>query len=261
MSDALAVDNGDRLEQIAVEIETIQGVALLKVGERLLEAQQFFRHDRDEGGFTGWIETRLSFSRRTAYKLIDVFKAFGAESVHIVHELPKQVLYALAEPGTPPYLRDQAVRIAAGPDAPSKDDIADLKEKLRAAKAKAAEHKQQFEIERGSSEDVRVALRSSTNEALFLKQTIGNLQAEIERLKEPGVIHSYVAENRSEPATVTPIRTAEPNRSDCLSTAMDLISDRFDGDVAEIVALIREAGQFTVASELEAAAQRRSEAA
>jgi phage N-6-adenine-methyltransferase len=103
-----------RLETIAQEIERLQGTAILQVAERLAEAHEIFRYQHDEGGFQGWVERRLTFSRRTAYKLLDVHKQFGGkESVHIMHTLPRSVLYLLAAPSTPPDARDAVLDLAA----------------------------------------------------------------------------------------------------------------------------------------------------
>lgn len=88
------------LEMIAHEIETIQATAITRVGRLLHDAQELFRHQRDEGGFQRWVETRLSIKRSTAYRLISVHERFG-ESVSNWDTLSKSVLYALAAPSTP----------------------------------------------------------------------------------------------------------------------------------------------------------------
>lgn len=242
MSDALTINNDDRLEQIAVEIETIQGVALLKVGERLLEAQELFKYDRSEGGFTGWVDARLSFSQKTAYRMIEVFKTFGSVKDCHIDRLSKSVLYALAAPENKSISEEALAQIKSGKPL-TNDDVAALKEKLKAAKAKAAEHKQQFEIERNSSEDVRAALRSSTNEALFLKQSIEHLKAEIERLKQDNVIHVYPPEADPQPAVqsadpvafVRPAASAPTSGSPAHSIAR-IINDNLHADTAARIA-------------------------
>jgi hypothetical protein len=54
-----------------------------------------FRYNRDEGGFQGWVERRLRWSRPTAYNLLNVHKRLG-ESVNQLDTLPRRVLYLLA---------------------------------------------------------------------------------------------------------------------------------------------------------------------
>jgi N6-adenosine-specific RNA methylase IME4 len=105
-----------RLEAIVMEIETLQATAILQVAARLAEARDIFRYQRDEGGFTGWVERRLSFGKSTAYKLLDVHERFGVgESFHIVETLPRSVLYLLAAPGTPEPARAEVIeRTEAG---------------------------------------------------------------------------------------------------------------------------------------------------
>ena len=56
----------DRLEVIAKEIESIQATAISEVAKRIAEAREIFRYRRDEGGFAGWVETRLRFTRQFA---------------------------------------------------------------------------------------------------------------------------------------------------------------------------------------------------
>lgn len=260
MSDALTINNDGRLEEIAVEIETIQGVALLKVGERLLEAQELFKYQRDEQGFGGWVDSRLRFGQTTAYKLISVFTAFGAESVHKVDTLPKSVLYALAEPSTPPSLRQKALEMVKPGEPVDGNAIADLKRELaeakRAVKDAKRDERVQKEVAQKANDDRARMLRDFEWE----KGRAESLAREVEKLKQDGVIHVYAAES-TPVAEPVKLRAVETPRGNCLRTAAELISERFDGDVVEVVALLREAGQFTVASEVEAAAARRAEAA
>ena len=56
----------DRLEAIAKDIASLQTTAILRIAERLAEAHSIFHYRRDEGGFGGWVERRLNYSRDTA---------------------------------------------------------------------------------------------------------------------------------------------------------------------------------------------------
>ena len=102
-----------RVEAIAVEIELVQATALLRVAGLVAKAHQMFLYQRDEGGFTGWVESRLNFSERTAYRLLDVHEKFGQESSPIWQTFPRSILYLLAAPSTPPEARDAVIDAAA----------------------------------------------------------------------------------------------------------------------------------------------------
>src|SRR5262249_43309362 len=52
----------ERLETIARDIETTHTSAVLHIAAQLAEARDIFRYRRDEGGFGGWVETRLRYS-------------------------------------------------------------------------------------------------------------------------------------------------------------------------------------------------------
>jgi hypothetical protein len=110
------VNVDEQLEAIAKDIEALQASALMRIAERLAAAHKLHRHNRDEGGFEGWVEKRLTMSRKTAYRLLDVHKQFGGyESVSQWHTLPRSVLYLLAAPSTPEVAREEAIeRIEAG---------------------------------------------------------------------------------------------------------------------------------------------------
>jgi hypothetical protein len=121
-----------RLETIAKDIERLQGTAILQMAERLAEAHEIFRYRHDEGGFQGWVERRLTFSRRTAYKLLDAHKQFGGkESVHNMHTFPRSVLYLLAAPSTPEQVRSEVIARASAGEPMNAADI-----KTTIAKAK-----------------------------------------------------------------------------------------------------------------------------
>jgi N6-adenosine-specific RNA methylase IME4 len=89
-------DVEDQLEGLAREIEHAQSSAIQKMGACLAQARELFRYRRDEGGFTGWIDRRLSISERTAYNLISVYERFGGESLQLLQTLPRRALYCLA---------------------------------------------------------------------------------------------------------------------------------------------------------------------
>ena len=91
-------NNRDRLEAIAKDIETKHANAVLHIATRLAEARDIFRYLRDEGGFSGWIETRLHYSRSTVYNLLSIYDRFGGEEnlSKRLDTFPASILYLLA---------------------------------------------------------------------------------------------------------------------------------------------------------------------
>ena len=67
----------------------MQATAVLRIAERLAEAHKLFLYKRDEGGFEGWVEKRLSMSHETAYRLLRVHEKLG-ESFNHVETLPRR---------------------------------------------------------------------------------------------------------------------------------------------------------------------------
>jgi hypothetical protein len=140
----LATAHAERLEAIAKDIETTHTNAVLHIAAQLAEARNIFRYRHDEGGFGGWVETRLSYSRSTAYNLLNVHERFGGENnlSKCLDTFPRSVLYRLAAPSTPQEAVDEIVeRAEAGEPVPSAEVervIATVKGKKATRKSKSA---------------------------------------------------------------------------------------------------------------------------
>ena len=114
----------DQIEAIAKDIEALQATAFFRIAERLAEAHELFRYRRDEGGFAGWVEKRLRYSRATAYRLLDVHEKLGDKASQI-ETLSKSALYLLAAPSTPDEVREEAIeRVEAGEQIPGQSTTA-----------------------------------------------------------------------------------------------------------------------------------------
>ena len=123
------IDVDEQIEAIAKDIEALQATTFFRIAERLAEAHELFRYKRDEGGFAGWVETRLRYSRATAYRLLDVHEKLGDKASQI-ETLSKSALYLLAAPSTPDEVREEAIeRVEAG----ERLSLAEVKEKIEAA--------------------------------------------------------------------------------------------------------------------------------
>jgi hypothetical protein len=156
------------LEALAKEIEHLNVKASLRIGECFAAAQEIFRYRRNEGGFTGWIESRLKYSTSTVYRLIDAYKKFGCgESFPNWETLPVSALYLLAAPSTP----ESAVEaIADRIDAGEKLSCAEVTEVIAEAKGKTGAKKPAAvpEIDEDiDDEDPSIAQRKAENAALF----------------------------------------------------------------------------------------------
>jgi hypothetical protein len=67
-----------QIEQHAQNIERITGNATIEIGRELKRAQELFRFKRDDGGFEGWLSSRLPhISRSTAYNAVQMFDGVG----------------------------------------------------------------------------------------------------------------------------------------------------------------------------------------
>jgi hypothetical protein len=103
------VDDG-RLDQIAREIAETQNQGAIHIGELLHEAREIYRYKRDDEGFLAWIDQRLSMSRRTVYRLVNVYEKLGRENVcQQWQTLPVQVLYEISAPKVPDAVRHEVI--------------------------------------------------------------------------------------------------------------------------------------------------------
>jgi hypothetical protein len=122
------------LEAIAKCIETLTATAALQVGAELAKARDIFRYCRDEGGFAGWVETRLHYSRHTAYNLIHVHEQFGGQKVSkCLDTLGRSVLFLIGTPSTPPEARDAVLDRAQNGESVS---VAETKKIIDTAKGR-----------------------------------------------------------------------------------------------------------------------------
>jgi hypothetical protein len=104
------------IEAVARQIEHFERSAIFRIANRLAWVHEQFLYRRDKGGFQGWVESRLGYSRTQAYRLLDVAKLI--ESVpgwETFGTLPVTALYQLAAPSTPVPVRDEVLdRLKAG---------------------------------------------------------------------------------------------------------------------------------------------------
>jgi hypothetical protein len=105
-----------QLEALARDIEYLERNAVFRIAARLGKAHEMFLYRRDEGGFQGWTENRLGYSRSHAYRLLDVNKwAKQSQGWDTFGTLPVSAIYQLAAPSTPDEARTEiAERIKAG---------------------------------------------------------------------------------------------------------------------------------------------------
>jgi hypothetical protein len=133
---ALTDDESQRLESIAKEIEQLQNTATFNIAEHLAEAHGLFRYRRDEGGFGGWVESRLTISRQTAYNLLNVHERFGRECVKYLDTFSRSALILLAAPSTPDEVRSEFINRAQSGESIL---VADVKRAIASAKTPGAD--------------------------------------------------------------------------------------------------------------------------
>jgi hypothetical protein len=96
------------IEAVAQEIEHLERSATFKIANRLAWVHGQFLYRRDEGGFRGWVESRLGYSRTHAYRLLDVARLIkSVPGWDTFGTLPVTALYQLAAPSTSVLVRDQ----------------------------------------------------------------------------------------------------------------------------------------------------------
>jgi hypothetical protein len=142
----------DRLEAIARDIETFERTRrkmILRIAKLASEAHKLFKYRRNEGGFTGWMKTRLGCSSSNAYRLLDVHKRFGdGESFPNWETLSDSALYLLAPPSVPKEALDAvAERVEAG----EKPSCAEVNEVIAAVKSAAAAASTQTDEDSGTA--------------------------------------------------------------------------------------------------------------
>jgi hypothetical protein len=108
LSDA---DFKGQLEALALEIEQLKCTTIFKIALRVGAAHELFLYRRDEGGFQGWAEDRLGFSRAHAYRLVDVARlAKVSQAWDTYAALPATAIYRIASRSTPVSAREEILR-------------------------------------------------------------------------------------------------------------------------------------------------------
>jgi len=98
----LAEDTRTRMKRSALDI--------YHIGANLLEAQNLLAH----GEFLPWIKAEFDMSQRSAYKFMNVAKAFQGKFAQNANlEIAASALYLLASPETPDDARNEALELAA----------------------------------------------------------------------------------------------------------------------------------------------------
>ena len=127
----------DQLEALARDIQHFERQAVFRIANRLAKAHELFRYRRDEGGFQGWVENRLYYSRSHAYRLLDVNKLTASfPSWDTFGTLSASAIYQLAAPSTPNEVRNEiADRVKAG----EKLSCADVQKTIKRAKGQVSD--------------------------------------------------------------------------------------------------------------------------
>lgn len=164
--------------------------SIIEVGRELSEQQT----SMGRGNFLNWIEAEFQMSQRSAYNFMGVHKEFGGK-VATVASLPPTALYALAAPSTPEPVRTEVLERAANGEKVTAKEIESLKKKLEKAEAAAKAAAQSASVMEGRAQTIERELEGANLARLYAEQDkerltdqIVDLEEEITRLKEPGVI-------------------------------------------------------------------------
>jgi hypothetical protein len=169
----LAKHADDRLEAIAKDIETTHANAALHIAAQLAEARDIFRYRRDEGGFSGWVETRLHYSRSTAYNLLSIHERFGGDEnlSKRLDTFPASILYLLAAPATPETAKTEVIARAETGEVLPVAEVKRVIEKHKPAKKPSKKQlKRQRKRERKERESARIAELAQQREARLKKE-------------------------------------------------------------------------------------------
>jgi hypothetical protein len=156
---------------------------IIEIGKELIEVKKNIGH----GHFLPWIEAEFGMSERSARRFMESSEAFSSKTANLA-DLPPSVIYALAAPSTPEEVREVIVERAASGEKVTAAEVKQLKDKLKEKEEKIKQIKNQKEIADGYIHRLENELRGEANKALCLNDRIANLQEEMRRLSEPGVI-------------------------------------------------------------------------
>jgi hypothetical protein len=189
MNDLTIGDFDQQIEAIAKDIELLQSAAIIRIAERLAEARELFRYKRNGEGFVEWAETRLKFSKSTAYRLLDVHEKFRDECFPKWETLPRAALYLLAAPSTPAEVHEQVIERSQNGETFTHGQIKKLiAEALAEARerheAELAKLRQRYEAE---AEELRADVGDGLSPgevSTAIDEALAPLKAKIKRLEE-----------------------------------------------------------------------------
>jgi hypothetical protein len=100
-----------QLEVLARDIEHLDRKArdtMFRIAARIAKAHKLLLPRRDEGGFLGWVENRLGYSRAYAYRMLNVDRwAKSVSSWNTFGTLPVSAIYQLAAPSVSDEVRNE----------------------------------------------------------------------------------------------------------------------------------------------------------
>lgn len=169
---------------------------IIEIGRDLLSTQSSIGH----GNFLPWISAEFGMSKSTAYKFMDVAKAYGAK-LPPSGNIDLSALYELAAPKTPLEVREEIEKMIEAGEVVTKATVTKLRAELEAAQkgreladTDASEAEQKADAfksgldELNKSIDERVSAevaKASENIRSGYEDEIERLKAQIEDLRKP----------------------------------------------------------------------------
>src|SRR5205807_3628243 len=101
----------NRLENYVLDIHNIANKASFDLAIALCKARDEYRHNK-HGGFEGWIDQALGWSRSTAYRIIDRYEQFGTVPNLGQLDIVLSAQYCLSGPTVPQQATEKAIELA-----------------------------------------------------------------------------------------------------------------------------------------------------
>lgn len=192
---ALPTEKAASARAAAEQVRTLVGLAV----SNIIEAGGICHQQKEalgHGHFKQWVASEFDVSYETVVNWMRVAKEFGGKNVNLTFLKPS-TLYALAAPSTPDPVRTEVMERAANGEKVTAKEIETLKRKLEKAEEKIAEKESQRRMAESEANIAAKQRDEAQNKVMYIEadkerlaEELSQLQEELERATEPGVINA-----------------------------------------------------------------------